>query len=348
MSDILIKPLATLAIGSVPFATTDEALDLMASNLDIPAHPQMVALTPWEDMLLSATFGLPAIKIDPNNNIIVAASGREEAMAEFYEKYYNNDLSFLDLDERSSCGFNAFMARAKSDPDFGRVALKSQIVGPLTFGQSVKVEGGNNLVDDPALLEIASLAMGGRAARVALQFRELGRNPVVFLDEPGLTGYGSAFSTLTPQTVLSALGAAVTAAKAQGPVLVGCHVCGNTDWGLLTKAGLDIINFDAFEFLEAVCLYPEPIEAFLEGGGVLAWGVVPTRDFDESITVDRLTSIVREGWRVLASKGVNLRLLKERTWLTSACGLGSLTTLQAKGILEILPKVSLELAKDLN
>jgi hypothetical protein len=307
----------------------------------------MVKLTPWEDMLLSAASGFPAIEVDAQNNIRVAEKGREEAMADFYEKYYSGDLDFLALDKRSSLGFEEFLSYAENNPLFGGQFLKSQVVGPLTFGQAVKVEGQNNLSDAPFLLEIASLALGGKAALAAARIRAKGREPIVFFDEPGLTGYGSAFSTLSQETVISSLSAAVEAAKSKGPVLVGCHVCGNTDWGLLTKAGLDIINFDAFEFMETVCLYPRQIGDFVKGGGLLAFGVVPTRDFDQSVSASRLAALVRGGWEKLASKGADLDSLRASTLITSACGLGSLSPEKARGILEIIPKVKEELLCDL-
>ena len=340
-------PLATLAIGSVPFSSAAEALDLMAETLDVPAHPQMVQVTPWEDMLLSASSGFPSMEADSALNLSVALEGREEGMASFYESYYSGDLDFLALPEKSKAGFEAFIERGASDPSFGREFLKTQVVGPLTFGQSVKVEGAHALSDDPGLLELCALAMGGKAALAGKRIRDLSRTPVVFLDEPGLTGYGSAFSTLSQETVVGTLSAAGEAAKAQGPLLAGCHVCGNTDWGLLTKVGLDIINFDAFEYLDTVCLYPKEIKGFLEGGGALAWGVVPTRDFDDKVAAGDLADIVRRGWDSLAGKGVDKDLLKERTLLTSACGLGRLSLDQARGILRMLPRVAELLRADL-
>ena len=347
MAKQLPEPLSTLAIGSLPYDSAEEAVSLLAENLDIPAHPQLVKKTPWEDMLLSAVSGFPGAVVDSQNSISIALAGREEAMAEFYEKYYSGDLGFLALSERSSLGFEEFLRRGRDDSSFGKRFLKSQVVGPLTFGQSVKVEGANSLSDDPALLEVAALALGGKAALAAGRIRELGREPVVFLDEPGLTGYGSAFSTLTPEIVVNTLTQAIGAARDKGTVLVGCHVCGNTDWGLLTKVGLDILNFDAFEFMDTISLYPKEMKGFLEGGGMLAFGVVPTRDFDDAVTAGHLAGLVRAGWSSLASKGVDLGLLRERTLVTSACGLGILEPDKATGILRIIPEVAKRLKEDL-
>jgi hypothetical protein len=341
---ILPPPLSTLAIGSVPFTDTTLALDLLAQSLDIPASPQMVKVSPWQDMILGAVSGLGALSVDTSYNVSSPLEGREEGLTEFFEKYMAGDSDFLALGPKASLGFEAFMSRARINPNFGEVFLKSQIVGPITFGQAVKVEGGNALVDDPALLEMVSLGLGGKAAWLAGKIRELGRVPMVFFDEPGLTGYGSAFSTLSSDMIVSALGGSVAAARAHGEVLVGCHVCGNTDWGLLTKVGLDIINFDAYEYMETICLYPREIGDFLDKGGLLAFGVVPTRDFTPDITAEQLADIVYSGWRKLASRGLDLDLLSSRTLLTSACGLGSLTEEQASSILRIMPEVAYCLA----
>ncbi|MDR1545127.1 MAG: hypothetical protein LBU12_00090 [Deltaproteobacteria bacterium] len=343
-----LPPLTTFAIGSAPFTDPDEALNLMARSLDVPTSPQLVRLSPWEDMLLGAVHGLPGLTVDAAARRIVASTeGRELALAEFYERFLAGERDFLALGPESSAGFSAFLRRAAADPSFGPVALKSQVVGPLTFGQAVKDEAGRSLVDDPALLEAVALALGGKAAWEAERLRALGRAPVIFFDEPGLSGFGSAFSTLSRETVVSALGAAVTEARRGGPVLVGCHVCGNTDWGLLTEVGLDVMNFDAYEHLETVCLYPREIKAFLEGGGVLAWGLVPTTSFSDRLDARVLSDLARRGWAALAAKGLDLELVQARTWLTSACGLGGLSPEQAGGILTVLPKVAQELRSDL-
>jgi hypothetical protein len=317
----------------------------MAEFLDVPASPQMVRLSPWEDMILGATRGLPGLRVDVAARSVTAPSkGREEAMTEFYERQLAGDSDFLALGPESSLGFTPFLERAALDPNFGRDYLKVQVVGPLTFGQSVKVDGDRALVDEPDVLEAIAVALGGKAAWAAGRVRALGRRPIVFFDEPGLSGYGSAFSTLGRDAVLSALSAAAAEARRLGPVLVGCHVCGNTDWGLLTEAGLDVINFDAYDHLRAVCLYPRELGAFLEKGGALAWGVVPTTEFSAEIEAQDLAEMTRRGWAELAGKGLDLELLKARTLLTSACGLGTLSPEKARGVLGLLPKVAEALA----
>ncbi len=54
------------------------------------------------------------------------------------------------------------------------------------------------------------------------------------------------------------------------------HCCGNTEWSILIDAGVDILNFDAFDYGDTILLYPDALKAYLKAGKALAFGVVPT------------------------------------------------------------------------
>jgi hypothetical protein len=306
-------------------------------------------------MILGALDGFPFIRVDEaERRAVVEERDLGEALASFYESFYSGDFSFLAPNPRSAQGFSAFLARAKADPAFGPKILKAQVVGPLTLAQSLKFSGSQSAgsagsamsamsamsaVDAPDVLEALSLGLGAKAAWLASQIRAVGREALIFIDEPGLTGYGSAFSTLSAETVLKALGQAVETAKSQGPAAIGCHVCGNTDWGLLSQAGLDVLNFDAFNHLEPFCLYPRELSAFLAKGGYVAFGLVPTEDFKPEMTakdlLDRLWAGLKPLWR-----RVDRDLLTQRSLLSTSCGLGSLPPESARAIFRLLAQTA--------
>jgi len=320
------KPFSTTAIGSVPFLDPEEAVDYM-KKLDIPAYPQMVKISPWEDMFLGALEGLPALIVDRvSQKVRAKRNNRENDLADFYTKFMAGERDFLALSSESRRGFDAFLARAAKDPAYGPDFLKTQVIGPLTFGQMVFMEDEKNaLVDDPELLDATALALGGKAAWEARQIRNLGRVPVVFVDEPGLSSFGSAFCTLTADTVINTMASACQVAREDGPTLIGCHICGNTDWSLLMEVGIDIVNFDAFEIMEQFSLYPRQLRAFLEKGGLVAWGIVPAQGYTSDLTADALAEKLNQGWRNLDKKGVPRELLARRSIITTACGLSTLT-----------------------
>jgi hypothetical protein len=84
---------------------------------------------------------------------------------------------------------------------------------------------------------------------------------------------------------------------------------------VLLSTNLDILSFDAYGYLETLSLYPKELKAFLERGGILAWGIVPT---SEAIIKEDAKSLVgrfKEGVEALSKKGID-RTLLERVILT--------------------------------
>ena len=113
---------------------------------------------------------------------------------------------------------------------------------------------------------------------------------------------------------------------------------------MIAESGPDIINFDAFEFMEYFLLYPDEIKKFIWQGGTIAWGIVPTSNFKGTETVEGLFSKLEEGLNRIQEWGIAPGLLAERSILTPACGMGSMTPENAKKGIELLSHLSLKLS----
>jgi hypothetical protein len=139
--------------------------------------------------------------------------------------------------------------------------------------------------------------------------------------------------------VVGCLGEVVEAIHKEG-ALAGTHCCGNTEWTMLMDAGVDIISFDAFEYGETIGYYAGQVQTFLEKGGVLAWGIVPTSEKIRTRTPESLVKKLEELVGGLASKGIDSNLLWEQCMPTPSCGTGSLTVELAEEIFQKLSGVS--------
>ncbi|MFH1135529.1 MAG: hypothetical protein V1816_05535 [Pseudomonadota bacterium] len=338
----VLKPLSTTGIGSVPFLDVRSTMDLVARTCpDLPFWPQFVRLNNLEDMVIQSVDGLTFLEVvAAERRVAVRPENRERNLTLFYEKFLERDWDWFAVPDGSAAGLVALLDRAAADPGFGPKFLKVQITGPITLGQSVKTPDGRNLIDDPELADAMVKGLGAKAAWLAGKIRETGRTPIVFLDEPGLTGFGSAFSTLKREEVILMLNEAAEIARSDGPALIGTHVCGNTDWGLLAETTLDIINFDAYEFLDHFALYPLQVRNFLERGGWVAWGVVPTHRFTGRETPALVAEKLTQGWQVLAQRGLDPDLIKARAVLSPACGTGTLAPEQAVAVFELLAQTA--------
>lgn len=160
---------------------------------------------------------------------------------------------------------------------------------------------------------------------------------IIFLDEPYLASLGSAFVALDNDTVITLTNETLEGLKG----LKGMHCCGNTDWSVLMATDIDILNFDAYNHGASLALYPDELKAFLNRGGVLAWGIVPCEEetlpqASESELLDRMAQLID----ALVAKGVDRQVLLEQCLITPSCGLGSISVPMSERALALTAGVS--------
>lgn len=343
-----IQPLATTGIGSVPFDDVEATIDLIAKKCPIIPHwPQMVRLAVREDMTLQAVDGLPCLEMDEQEHtIFVNLDGKEEMLTAFYERVMAGDYDFFAVPDEAGSALKPFLERAVIDKTFGPDFIKAQIIGPVSFGQSIRTPDDKTILDDPELADTVINGLGCKGAWLARQIRSIGRTPIVFFDEPSLTGFGSAFSSLNREAVIQMLNDVAALARSEGEVLVGTHICGNTDWGMITETNIDIINLDAFNNAEHIQLYPKEVKSFLERGGYIAWGIVPTLNFTGEETVEQMAGILINAWKALSNHGIDRELIYSRAIISPACGTGTISPEQADAVYNLLPLTAERIGND--
>ena len=120
------------------------------------------------------------------------------------------------------------------------------------------------------------------------------------------------------------------------------HCCGKCDWSLPVKAGVDIINLDAYNFAQNLSLFSKELKTFLEQGRKIAWGVVPTLDKDALDAADEQTiiSVFEKAVKYLTNKGIDEKIIIENSLITPSCGAGSLSEDLALKAMDLTKKVS--------
>jgi methionine synthase II (cobalamin-independent) len=172
------------------------------------------------------------------------------------------------------------------------------------------------------------------------KFKGLGVPELCFIDEPILSAFGSStYVSVQRSDVVHHLSEVIAAVHKEGG-LAGIHCCGNTEWTILVDAGTDVISFDAFDYGETIAYYPGPIQGYLERGGVLAWGIVPTSAKIAAETPESLINRLHSAVDNLAAKGVPKSLIWEKCLVTPSCGTGSLPVDLAEKVFSHLGEVS--------
>ncbi len=340
----MFTPLAVTGIGSVPFTDPEQAVSLILKNLpEIPFWPQLVRLGYREEMVPQASGGLPALGVDLEARAVRLGpdAPRDLALAQFYETVLAGDLTPFALDPGEAQGFFTLLRVVASREDGPRF-LKGQIVGPVTFAGMVKDEAGKAILYDRELTQAVVQGLARKAAWQAQRFRELGRQALIFFDEPYLTGFGSAFLPISREEVTAILRETLEETRRLGEAALGLHCCGNTDWSLLLELPLDVLSFDSYGYFDSLGLYEEPLAGFLGRGGWLAWGLVPTgEELLEAETADGLWERFQEQAEQLGNRGPGVHKVLSQALLTPACGLGYLTPAAATRVLALLSELSL-------
>lgn len=328
------------AIGSFPHDAADAALDLILEHLPvIPVWPQLPKRAFIEGMCPQYSEGLPAVVLDEAAARISVDTGDALAahMERFYEAYLTEDPAPFAMSAHAAPGLHAYIARLRGRAGFA--AAKGHTTGPVTWGLTVSGPDGRAAWHNDMLRDGVVKGLARKAQWQAQQLKAVNECVILFVDEPYLQSYGSATVPLNETETVAALNEVMEGALLGGAI-PGIHVCGNTDWGMIARTRTQIINFDAFEYAEAVSLYFREIGDFLERGGALAWGVVPSSSAINSVDLDGLIGILKNGFARLMKKGIRESLLLDRALITPSCGGGSLSLDENRNMLELTAGVS--------
>ena len=329
-------------IGSVPFLDIKSTCrDILDQLPDAPFWPQFVMRSPLEDMLLQFTEGFPFLKINESKReVAVSTREIESELVKFYDRFLNEDLNYFSISNEYAPGLYKLLdlisGRTKTNGRF----IKGQIVGPVTLTSSIKDHNNMPVINNPDLVEATVKGLSVKALWQVKKLAESSKKTILFLDEPALSSVGSAFSSVQRDRAVMILKEVIDFLKEKSDALVGVHCCGNTDWSMIIEVNPDIINFDAFEYLDNFLLYRADILRFMDHGGALAWGIVPTATLGGNESVETLFAILAKGLKRLAQWGLDPEMLARKSILTPACGMGSMSSeLAAKG-LDLLCRLS--------
>ncbi len=301
--------LLTTAMAVMPHTNVDRALEV-ALSMDIPFWPQLPNYSYYEDMYVQAAEHFPGILLDVENKTLRFSiekfiSEVEETMSHFDEPEY------FDVSEIYSVVYHRFLSLDLSE----RPAIRGQLEGPISFGFNILDQDDRPILFDdnvrPFMLEFMAKRINVQLDRLKI----LNDNAFMFIDEPGLQFLFSAMSGYGD-------------VKAKGDMDFffsqvnrprGIHLCGNPDWDFLLGLDLDVLSLDVYTNAEIFASYASSISRFLERGGVIVWGIVPTgfetfEKEDSRSLIHRLESV----WDVLVKKGIDKQFLLKKSLLSPA------------------------------
>jgi methionine synthase II (cobalamin-independent) len=325
-------------IGSLPFKDTKTACRAIFDNFQtIPFWPQLPKTSYKEHMYCQFSEGMPGVVIDEAAKTIHVDSDKaRDGLEKVYQKYLDQDTEYFKISEECAKGLYTFYNDFKANAKEARF-VKGHITGPVSFALSVTDEKKKALIYDRDLLDMVVKVLCMKARWQIRLLKHLSEDVIIFIDEPYLVSIGSSFVNLSKETAVNAIEEIDGVVKEEGAIS-GVHCCGNTDWALLLKSGIDIINFDAYNFMKEFSLYSSDIEGYLKDNGIIAWGIVPSSEAIDKESAPSLVKRLKDAVKILSDKGVNTDNIS--SIVTPSCGLGTLEDARAEKILELTNDLS--------
>ena len=299
----------TTAMAVMPYTDIESALKT-ALSLDIPFWPQLPLLNYYEDMYVQASEHFPGIILDLKKQTL------KFSLDKFIEEYEEatkkmEDPAYLDISEKYSSVYHKFLQQDLS----GYPAIHGQLEGPISFGYYVLDQNKRSILFDDTVRPFMMEVMAKRVNVQLQRLKEKNDNAFMFIDEPGLQYIFSAMSgynDITAKKDMEHFFSLIDRPR-------GVHLCGNPDWDFLLDLDLDILSLDAFTNNEVIASYAKSINKFIEKGGVIGWGIVPTNfePFNQE-NINSLEKKLNNVWDCLQKEGIDMKLLLSKSILSPA------------------------------
>jgi hypothetical protein len=324
--------LRSLATGRLPHTNPADACQLVIDNLDIPAWPQLPRFSFLENMYVQFSERFPGVKLSGERIYLDRERDFLDELANLDVAYLMNDLPFAAISPDYAAGLHHFLQMDLGTPS----VVKGQVTGPISWGLMVADQNRQAILGDEVLAEVVARHLRLKASWEEQELRGISPQTIIFVDEPFLSSFGSDLLSLGRERVISLLEEVFAGIEG----LKGVHCCGTPDWSLVLSTTVDILNLDAYENAESLALYVDEVAAFLDRGGVIAWGIVPASDLALEETVDGLVDRFHAAIGTLSAKGLCQDDLLASALITPSCGCGALPVQTAERVYALTRGVS--------
>lgn len=327
-------------IGSMPGTEPRSTAKLIAGELDWPFLAELPARGLGADIVgrtaaVLVDIALDTARVSPGEGTTYRIAGRPGRLVSRARGYLDADLD-------------------AAEETFERTGLRGDgrpftitLCGPYTFAATVELASGHKVLHDRgAVRDVAASMAEGLAQLAANVERRLGAGVVVQLDEPligaVLDGRIRPLTRLDVMPEVSAEGAAQLlqsmSARIARPMVL--HSCATPRWDVIEHLTDFAVSFDVSLLDEAQY---DRFGGFVDGGGRVLAGIVPTARPSRAVSVDQTSSRLAA---LIDRVGLSRAVLAEQLAVSPTCGLAAADQAWAAEALGVAAKVGQLCAED--
>lgn len=312
---------AATGIGALPHLGAHQAVAFALRNMELPSIPRLPRRSPAEGAIAQAMVGMQGITV-----------GQYGSIAVHPEQIDSLAPVITDMHHDALVGFRTFLEDAPLE--LGREYegwVKWQFVGPVTFGLALMRAG-------VPMNEAFSSAVRAIRTRVqhlleAVEVALPHCRQIVFIEEPAFGELMQPGFPIAPETAIDLVSGALAAIETTA--MSGLHCCGSGDIASQLAAGPAILSLPVHSEIAESAGY---LIRFMESGGYIAWGVVPTSG-PIATSAERPWRALCALWCELVQRGADPALLRTQALVTPECGLAGHTPAVAQRVHAIVAEI---------
>lgn len=325
-----------LALGALPHRSAAQALDVSRRYTGaLLAWPQLPQRSFREQCLVQSIIGFPGLVVDAAAlRVYVDRNEAERQLDALLLAYLEHTITYAALGADDAAGL-AEIARIGGGRDM--LAIKGQLLGPISVALQLTDEREQPLIYDDMLFDAIAHMLRLRAAWQELRLSEMAPVTIICVDEPLLEAVASPFFPHDWERIAGQIDDVLAG-------ISGCralYTCGNVDLNRLMHTSVELLIAESEAYRRLCASGCDELIAFLERGGMLGIGIVPSDTERLAIaSVDSLFEAFASLLDRFTSQGVARDQLLRQTVISPAQSLGYLDSASAERALQLLAGVS--------
>jgi hypothetical protein len=303
---------------------------LLALTPEVLTLPRLARRTIYESDLRQHVAGFPGLIEGPGDRLYIDRETAEAELDTLALAFLRNDtlVNPPPVEQQLQLG------------DFGRgvagapraKAIMVELLGPVSTALMLTDGQERPLLYAPELRETIAQHISLRAGWYATQLKAYSQDVVLCLDEPMLGALDSPFSPVERDEGLGLIAQVLQSIPRPRGLVIG----GLANWDGLINLPLDVIVCEAYEEQFSLVESASTVKIFIERGGVLALGVVPSDQvlLEEERVADCVAR-VQHLLAALAERGLAKEQLIKAMLITTSGGLAHGTPGMAEQALQL-------------
>jgi hypothetical protein len=326
-----------LLLGGLPHRSATQALAASRHYAEaLLTWPQLPQRSFREQGLVQSLIGFPGAVIDAMHaRAYVDRSAAERDLDRLGLAYLENDSDYAALAEDDAAGLDEVLRQSYTAQM--PLALKGQLMGPISLATHITDEQQRPLIYDDVLFEALTQHLRLRAAWQEARLRERIDTTIICLDEPFLETVGLPFLPVDWEAARDQLDIVLGG-------IAGCKgifASGAVNWAEVLQTSVELIIVDAYTHRQSLVAAAAALPAFLERDGIVGLGLVPAdAEALSHSTAEGLLQQTLALFDELAQAGVPITWLVRQAVVSTSDTLSRLDVAPAERALQLVAELS--------